>query len=254
MDQVQKATQFARLHVKGSPVRLYNAWDAGSAKAIVDAGGKAIATSSWAIAAAHGYQDGENIPMNFVEQIVGRVVQITELPVTLDFEGGYSEDDSVLSKNIVRLLDIGMVGINFEDRVVRGKGLYAPDRQAARIAAIRKAADQSGVALFINARSDVFFGSETDHAMLLEEAHQRAALYGAAGASGFFVPGLVDEKIIERLCASVALPVNVMMMKGLPPVERLAELGVSRISYGIIPYVNAMKHLGEEAKALFFAK
>ena len=254
MDQVQKAPQFAKLHVKGAPVRLYNAWDAGSAKAIADAGAKAIASSSWAVAAAQGYPDGENIPMKFVEEIVGRVVQATDLPVTVDFEGGYSEDDSILSKNITRLLKTGVVGINFEDRIVHGKGLYAPDRQAARIAAVHKAADKSGVALFINARCDIFFGSDPDHAKLLTEAQQRAVLYGAAGASGFFVPGLADGDLIKRMCASVALPVNVMMTSGLPSVERLAELGASRISYGIIPYVNAMKHLGEEANAVFSAK
>ena len=87
MDQVQKAMQFAKLHAKGTPVRLYNAWDAGSAKAIADGGAKAIASSSWAVAAAQGYPDGENIPMKFVEEIVGRIVQATELPVTVDCRG-----------------------------------------------------------------------------------------------------------------------------------------------------------------------
>lgn len=148
LDQNQKAVQFSKLHAKGSPVRLYNAWDAGSAKAIADAGAKAIASSSWAVAAAQGYPDGENIPIRFVEEIVGRIVRATELPVTIDFEGGYSEDDAILSENIVRLVETGVVGINFEDRIVHGKGLYAPDRQAARIAAVREAADQQGCPLY----------------------------------------------------------------------------------------------------------
>jgi 2-methylisocitrate lyase-like PEP mutase family enzyme len=42
--QIEKAKEFAALHVKGRPVLLYNAWDAGSAKAIVRAGAKAVAT------------------------------------------------------------------------------------------------------------------------------------------------------------------------------------------------------------------
>ncbi|MDB5608540.1 MAG: 2-Methylisocitrate lyase, mutase family, partial [Bradyrhizobium sp.] len=37
VSQTKKAKQFAALHVKGTPVILYNAWDAGSAKTIVDA-------------------------------------------------------------------------------------------------------------------------------------------------------------------------------------------------------------------------
>src|SRR6202044_229897 len=110
----RKAKQFAALHVKGTPVILYNAWDAGSAKAIVDSGAKAIATSSWSVAEAQGYRDGESIPLEFVEQITARIAATVELPVTLDFEGGYSASDGGLANNIARLLDLGIIGVNFE--------------------------------------------------------------------------------------------------------------------------------------------
>src|ERR1700759_21857 len=157
MDQTEKAKRFAELHVKGAPLLLYNAWDAGSAKSILAAGAQAIATSSWSVAEAQGYRDGEAIPIELAEQIVGRIAATIEAPVTVDFEGGYSEDDGELTDNISRLLDTGVIGINFEDRVVKGLGLYSVDRQAQRIAIIRKAAEQKGIALFINARTDVFF-------------------------------------------------------------------------------------------------
>src|SRR3981189_3944698 len=91
MEQAEKAARFAELHVKGKPLLLFNAWDAGSAKAIVDSGATAIATSSWSVAEAQGYRDGESIPLAFVEQIAGRIAATVELPVTVDFEGGYSE-------------------------------------------------------------------------------------------------------------------------------------------------------------------
>src|SRR5256885_3336392 len=74
MNQVEKAARFSELHVKGAPLLLYNAWDAGTAKSILDAGAKAIATSSWAVAEAQGYRDGESIPITFVEQIIARIV------------------------------------------------------------------------------------------------------------------------------------------------------------------------------------
>src|ERR1700722_10387752 len=105
MNQAEKAARFAELHVKGTPLLLYNAWDAGSAKSISDAGAKAIATSSWAVAEAQGYRDGEAIPVGLVEQIVGRIVSTTDLPVTVDFEGGYSEDERGLAENVARLLE-----------------------------------------------------------------------------------------------------------------------------------------------------
>src|ERR1700733_14280186 len=97
--QNDKAAQFAALHVKGRPLLLYNAWDAGSAKIIANAGAKAIATSSWAVAEAQGYKDGEAIPITLVETLAKRIVETVELPVTLDFEGGYSDDDTALADN-----------------------------------------------------------------------------------------------------------------------------------------------------------
>jgi 2-methylisocitrate lyase-like PEP mutase family enzyme len=248
MNQTDKAKRFAELHVKGAPLLLYNAWDAGSAKSILDAGAKAIATSSWSVAAAQGYGDGEAIPIELAEQIVGRIAATVDIPVTVDFEGGYSEDDGELAANISRLLDLGVIGINFEDRIVKGSGLYSVDRQARRIAAIRKAAEQKGIDLFINARTDVFFEHGEDAAQAVGEALDRAKAYAAVGASGFFVPGLVDDALIGPICEGVSLPVNVMVMDGVPSNARLSELGVARISYGPIPYIRAMKALGQEAK------
>jgi hypothetical protein len=80
-EQRQAASQLAALHVKGSPLVLYNAWDAGSAKAVAAAGARAIGTSSWALAAAHGYGDGEEIPLALVAQVAGRIAQSAALPV-----------------------------------------------------------------------------------------------------------------------------------------------------------------------------
>ena len=247
MNQIEKATRFAELHVKGTPLLLYNAWDAGSARSILDGGAKAIATSSWAVAEAQGYRDGEVIPIDLVEHIIGRIAATVDAPISADFEGGYSENDSELANNVLRLIDLGVIGINFEDRVVHGSGLYEIDCQARRIAAIRRAAEQKGVGFFINARTDLFLGEAGDPAQSVDAALARSNAYSAAGASGFFIPGLQDEALIGRICDGVALPVNVMVMDGMPSNERLAKLGVSRISYGPIPYINAMKTLREES-------
>jgi 2-methylisocitrate lyase-like PEP mutase family enzyme len=251
MNQIEKAERFAELHVKGAPLLLYNAWDAGSAKSILEAGAKAIATSSWSVAEAQGYRDGEAIPIELVEQIVARIAATIDVPVTVDFEGGYSEADGELADNVARLLDLGVIGINFEDRVVKGSGLYEVDRQARRITAIRKAAEQKGVGLFINARTDLFLGQGRDPAQSVGEALDRAKAYAAAGASGFFIPGLLEDALIDRICEGVALPVNAMVMDGVPSADRLSQLGVSRISYGPIPYIRAMGALQQEAKQAF---
>lgn len=248
MDQVQKATRFNELHIKGNPIMLYNAWDAGSAKVIHEAGAKAIGTSSWAVAQAQGYEDGENIPIGLVEQLIARITATVDVPVTLDFEGGYSDDDSALKRNISDILDLGVIGINFEDRLVKGSGLYNIERQAQRIAAIRKASDKKHIPLFINARTDVFVSEEGDPASSIDEALKSAKAYSDAGASGLFIPGLTDETLIPRICEGSPLPVNVMVMDGIPFTQRLSQLGVSRISYGPIPYIAAIGTLKEDAK------
>jgi 2-methylisocitrate lyase-like PEP mutase family enzyme len=222
MNTVSKARQFAALHVKGAPVRLYNAWDAGSARAVVRAGAKAVATSSWAVAAGLGYADGEDTPLPLVHGVVGRVVASVDVPVSVDFEGGYSEDEAGLAENITRLLGF------------------------------RAAADPAGVPLFINARTDLFLGrGAADPKDSVAEAIERAAAYAAAGASGFFVPGLKDAALIGRICEGVELPVNVMMMDGVPSAAELSGLGVARVSWGAIPYAEAMAGVERAATAVF---
>jgi 2-methylisocitrate lyase-like PEP mutase family enzyme len=84
----QKASAFAALHVRGTPLIIYNAWDVGSANAVAAAGAKAIGTGSWSVAAAYGFEDGENLPLDRVLDIASRIVRAVDLPVTLEFESG----------------------------------------------------------------------------------------------------------------------------------------------------------------------
>lgn len=249
MQQAERAQQLAALHIKGNPLVLYNAWDAGSARAIASAGALAIASSSWAVAAAHGYEDGESIPMSLVEQITARIVGAVDVPVTVDAEGGYSDDPHECAENVARLVDRGVAGINFEDGIVAGSGLHGIEAQSKRIAAIRRMALARGVPLFINARTDLFFGPGAP-ADGLAEARKRAEAYAAAGASGFFVPGLVDQKVIAELCDTIALPLNVMTMPGLPDARALANAGVARISHGPGPYLRAMEAVRVAAQGI----
>ena len=253
LNQKDKARSFARLHSKGNPLVIYNIWDAGGAQAVARSGASAIATGSWSVAAAHAFEDGETIPLDLVETIVQRVCMAVDVPVTVDFEGGYAEDPADVAANVERIINAGAVGINFEDGIVGGEGLHDVSIHCERIAGIREAAEQKGIELFINARTDLFLQAarSSQHADLISEAKSRADAYEEAGASGFFAPGLVREELIEELCRHSGLPVNIMMMDGAPALTRLAELGVLRVSYGPAPYAAYTHALEKQARRIY---
>ncbi|NRP71868.1 2-methylisocitrate lyase [Ensifer psoraleae] len=253
MNQQEKALAFAALHRKGDPVVLYNIWDAGSARCVAEAGAKALATGSWSVAAAQGFGDGEKIPLALLLEIVRLIVGATDLPLSVDFEGAYAEDAAQGAANAAQLLDAGAIGINFEDQVVGKGGVHAIEKQASRIRAIREMAERRGIALFINARTDLFL-QESDaarHAGLLDEAIARGKAYAEAGASGFFVPGLADAGLVGRICAASPLPVNAMMKPGAPDLATLAAAGVGRVSYGPFPYRAMIERLRAEAEKIY---
>ena len=252
-DQRERAEQFRRLHDAGDPVMLFNVWDPGSARAVAAGGARAIATGSWSVAAAHGYADGEALPLDLAIANLERIVRAVDLPVTIDLESGYGAKSAAVADTLTRAIRAGAVGCNIEDRVIGGDGLYEPQEQAARIRAARAAADRLSIPAFINARTDVFLKAEPARhdATLVDIALQRAAAYAAAGANGLFVPGLTEAELIGRLCTASPLPVNVMVLPALPPRDELARLGVARISHGPGPYRAAMRFLEDAAREVF---
>ena len=243
--QAEQALKFAEMHQPGDPLVLYNIWDAGSAKVIEEAGARAVATGSWSVAAAQGFDDGEKLPLEIALMTARRICQTVDLPVSLDFEGAYAVGPTGVASNVTLALKQGIVGINFEDQMIGGKGLHRQEDQAKRIAGAREAADTFGVPLFINARTDLFLkeANQDWHAGLMPQALERLEAYTTAGASGFFVPGLQDPELIGRICEASDIPVNVMTMANGLSVAELADLGVARISHGPGPFRQAMRDL-----------
>jgi 2-methylisocitrate lyase-like PEP mutase family enzyme len=237
---------FARLHVPGDPVILYNIWDVGSALAVVSAGAKALATGSHPVADANGWPDGQQVPIDFALANATRIVAAVELPVTIDFEGGYAIEPKQVGEHVARLAATGAVGCNFEDQVIGGEGLHPLDLQVRRIAAIR---DAVGEQFFINARTDLFLKTQTYDEVLVDQAIARGKAFAGAGASGFFVPRLADPKQIERVVREVPLPLNVIAFPGAPDKSLWASAGVARISHGPFPHRALMAELTETARA-----
>ena len=250
MTQSANYRAFAALHVAGDPLVLYNIWDAGSAKAVAEAGAKAIASGSASVAAAHGFSDAEGLPLELALANAARVVSAVDLPVTIDFEGGYAVAPDGVAANVARLAETGAIGCNFEDQVVGGDGLHPIDVQAARIRAIRQAV---GPDFFLNARTDIFLKAklETHDAAMVDGALERAHAYAEAGASGFFVPLLSDLDLLAHFCAHSPLPVNFMAYPGAPSAKEVAATGVARISHGPFPHKLAMQALKDAAAEIY---
>ena len=244
---MSKFEDFARLHVPGNPLVLFNVWDVGSAQAVAKAGARAIATGSASVAMANGFGDGQEVPIEFALANAKRIVDAVDLPVTVDFEGAYSDDPEEGARNIALLAGTGAVGCNFEDQIVGGEGLHPIPVQAERIAAARRAV---GPDFFINVRTDLFLKAkqETHDEEMLDEAIVRVRAYAEAGASGFFVPMLGNLDYLRRLCAASPIPVNFMTYPNCPSTAEIAATGVARISHGPFPYMDLMGRFEQMAR------
>lgn len=244
MTKADLCAEFRELHRNGDPLILVNIWDAGSAQAVAESGAKALATSSWAVAAAQGYADGEKAPLELVIANIERIAATSNLPLTVDFEGGYGETASELESSFGKLLATGAVGCNLEDGLHDGSGLREVQDQVSRIEFVRKAANSLKPGFFINARTDLFLQAPKElHASeaLVAEAIKRAIAYRKAGANGFFVPGLTDLSALRTLVEGANLPINVMA--GDEALDAFAQAGVARISFGPLTYLKAMSAL-----------
>lgn len=233
MSQRDRAAAFRELHDL-RPLVLPNAWDAGSARVIEQAGAKAIATSSAGVSWALGRPDGEGLGREEMIRMVRAVVEAVEVPVTADVEGGYGtgspEDVAETARAVVAA---GAVGVNLEDSPgLDGATLMAPEAHAARIRAAREAAAAAGGDLVINARTDVYLLQVGEPAGRFDEAVRRANLYRQAGADCLFVPGTVDPATVAALVRAIDGPVNVLAWPGAPTIQELGRLGVARVSLG----------------------
>jgi 2-methylisocitrate lyase-like PEP mutase family enzyme len=246
-EQAARADELRRLHDGPHPLVLGNAWDAASARVFAREGFPAIATTSGGVAESLGYDDHEGAPIDAVFAATARIVAATSLPVTADLEAGYGLAPDELAR---RAIEAGVAGLNIEDSDYRNGGLVDVRTQAARLVALKQAARELGVDLVVNARIDVYVRRSGPEETWLAEAVRRGRAYRAAGADCVYPILLDDERSIAALVADIAGPVNILLHSSSPPLARLADLGVRRISVGSSYYRAAMAHLAADAKRL----
>ena len=223
---MRHAETFRRLHQNTSPLRLANAWDAGSARLVEELGAQAVATTSAGVAWALGYPDGNRMPVAELARITANIVRTIRIPLSVDVENGYTDDAAGIEGNLRPIFAAGAVGINIED------GKAPPALLAAKIEQAKRTAATLGVDVFINARTDVYLQSLVPEDRRQDETIRRIKLYRNAGADGIFVPALTAPGAIGAIVASTDLPLNLLAWPGLPDAADLAKLGVRRLSAG----------------------
>lgn len=242
-ERAGRAELLRHLHADPDLLVLVNVWDVASARAVAALPGcRAVATASAAIAAAHGYPDGECIPPDLMLAAVARIAAAAQIPVSADLESGYGDVD----RTVRRAVQSGVVGMNLED------GMRPLGQAAGMVEEAVRAGVAEGVPLVLNARTDRYLvAGGRPAAELLEEALQRGTAFLAAGADCVFVPGCVDVEAIEALVDRFGPGrLSLLALPGLPPAEHLQRLGVARLSYGPAPHRHALAALTELATDL----
>jgi 2-methylisocitrate lyase-like PEP mutase family enzyme len=236
---MNKTKIFHELHHGDQPLILPNAWDFGSAAMLAAEGFPAIGTTSLGVAVAAGLPDGAGVTRDETLTVASRLARLS-VPVTVDIEGGFSEDPGTVAEFVAQLAELGIAGVNLEDGRSES-ALAEPNHLAALIAAIKARAPE----LFINARVDTYW-LKLEH----NSTHARVEQYTSAGADGIFVPGMTDPDQIGRLVAATPLPVNMLYAAKGTSIATLASLGVRRISTGSLLYRAALAAIVDVARTV----
>jgi len=233
LTQIQKADQFKALHEAEGTFLMPNAWDAGSAILLAQAGFKAIGTTSAGIAFSKGLPDYTNaFSRNDNMTAINQISSAIDLPVSADTESGYGRRLHDVHDTMALTIKAGAVGASLEDYSGdRHIGLFDIEEAVDRVAAAVEAIKASDIPLILTARAECFlFGHDTP----LTESIKRLNRYREAGAHCLYAPGPKDRETIAALVKEVDGPLNVVagLSSEALSVEELSALGVKRISTG----------------------
>jgi 2-methylisocitrate lyase-like PEP mutase family enzyme len=232
-EQRSKAQSFRAMHTGGKILILPNAWDVASARVFEEAGFGAVASTSAGVAFALGYPDGQKITRDEMLSVVARIASRVKVPVTADVEAGYGDRPEDVATTARAVLEAGAVGMNLEDATGDPQNpLFDLKLQLEKIGAVREAAENVGVPLVLNARTDVYLAQVGPPERRYDESIRRLSAYREAGADCVFLPGVRDAAIIQRAVNDLKCPINILVGPGSPTIPQLEKLGVARVSLG----------------------
>lgn len=223
--------KFKDLHHSSGLFVLPNAWNAKSALLFQENKFPAVGTSSAAVATSLGYEDGEEMPFSDYLFIIKRIASSVKVPLSVDIETGYGKSNEDIYTNILKLIDLGVAGINIEDSIIHKSGRDLKDEKlfAKTVEYVKNKLVANNLNLFINIRCDTYILNVENKK---QETNKRLKMYGSTGADGIFLPCIVSEEDIAEAISNTKLPLNVMCVPDLPDFEILTKLGVKRASMG----------------------
>ena len=136
LSQTDAARAFLALHRAKTGFVLPNAWDAGSAILLANAGFPAIATTSGGIAFSLGrpdYHIGDpalGVSREAMFARIREIVAAVPVPVSADLEAGYGDAPEAVADTIRLAIDAGLAGGNIEDRVPAKRGFMTKNRRS----------------------------------------------------------------------------------------------------------------------------
>jgi 2-methylisocitrate lyase-like PEP mutase family enzyme len=227
---IAHARRLSQLHAERRPLVLPTVWDVWSARVAVDAGFEALTIGSHPLADARGADDHEGQSFMEVVEAVKPIVAGVGVPVSVDLEAGYGQTPQDL---VAGLLEAGGVGLNLEDTVhSEGGRVRSTTEHEDYISGLRAAADDAGVEVWINGRTDLFLHAD-DPSGVLEEAIERLQALVGAGANSVYPVRIQDsDEIIRAVVDAVPAPVNCTAHPVKHDLERFRRLGVRRITFG----------------------
>jgi 2-methylisocitrate lyase-like PEP mutase family enzyme len=237
------AADFLALHRSDPPLLLPNPWDIGSAKILAELGFDALATTSGGFAASLGHVDGD-VTRDQAIAHAAEIGEATGLPVNADFEQCWPDDPGGVAETIRQAIEAGVVAGSIEDS--KGDELFDIGLATERVAAAAEAAHSGPVKFALTARAQNLLAGDDD----LDETIRRLQAYQEAGADVLFAPGVRTIEQIRATVSSVDLPMNVLVLPGVPPVAELADAGVARVSIGSAFALVAYKSLIDAATEL----
>lgn len=227
---VARAEALAELHARHRPLVLPTVWDAWSARTAVGAGFSALTIGSHPLAESRGADDHEGQSFGDVLAEARVIIDAVDVPVSVDLEAGYGQTTADL---IAGLLESGGVGLNVEDTVhSEGGRVRTTEEHASYVAGLRSAADEAGVRVWVNGRTDLFLHAD-DADAVLDEAIDRLRALAEAGADSVYPVRIQDrDDLIAAVVAAVDVPVNCTAHPVKHDLARFTRLGVGRITYG----------------------